>query len=242
MGLGSCSLGWIEPLESWRVFHACSSPQLRFKPGFNYFSFWEPAEVRDLFVGWEELPLQQGCRFLWFVPNPSAFGNVPGLFHLSRCSARCERFPKDADKANELPAPSRGTPFVPRILPGVHGRSLMNAEGQKRARQMERADFLVSRPRGACSTLGMDVSPVGDRAEPGTAAGEAGAVPGVPEVVPCSRFSGALLGCGHGKNKMLRQKLAGSVLVFILRQLQSPTGFLGGFLRREFTWKMPDPT
>lgn len=96
---------------------------------------------------------------------------------------------------------------------------------EKRAQQMERADFIVSTPRGVCSTLGVDVSPVGDRAEPGTAAGEAGAVPRVAEMGPCSRFCGILLGCGHSKNKMLRQKLAGSMLVLFCSSLSHPLDF-----------------
>lgn len=81
------------------------------------------------------------------------------------------------------------------------------------------------------------MAPVGDRAEPGTAAGEAGAV---TELVPCC---GICWDVATAKN--VEAKPGWVRAGFILHQLKSPTGFLGGFAEGhagEFIWKMPDPT
>lgn len=61
----------------------------------------------------------------------------------------------------------------------------------------------------------MDLSPVGDRAEAGTAAGEAELVQVLWDV----------LGCGHSR-KMLRKKTGSFHAGFILHQLKAPTGSL----------------
>lgn len=89
-------------------------------------------------------------------------------------------------------------------MEGVWGMQWVNVERKMKSvdgkGSLEGQILFLSKPRGVCSALGRDVSPVGDRAELWTAAGEAGAVPRVTELVPCSRCCGMCWATATAKN------------------------------------------